>query len=123
MINYSQNLNIDFFYLKLRFKLKETLKNKVKSFNFKVEEIKTLEITMIVKIMKYIKKYLVVFNVNICNNNELNFDVISKNNTYFAYLNFTMNCTQSILDFEATIYIYCKKTYFSELNSINTYIA
>ena len=48
---------------------------------------------MIVKVMKYIKKYSTIFNVNIGNNNELNFDVISKNDIYFAYLNFTINCT------------------------------
>ena len=79
-----------FSHSKLKFKIKEIFKNKVKSLNFKVEEVKTLEIIMIVKIIKYIKEHSTIFDVNMCNNNELNFDVINENNTYFAYLNFTI---------------------------------
>ena len=78
---------------------------------------------MIVKIIKYIKEHSAIFDVNMCNNNELDFDVANKNNIYFAYLNFTINCTQFILDFEATTHICCKKTYFSKLNPTNIYIA
>ena len=112
-----------FSHSKLRFKLKATPKDKAKNPNFKVEEVKTPEITMIVKTMRYIKEHSAIFDVNTCNNNELDFDVINKNNIFFAYLNFIVNCTQFILDFGGTTYICCKKTYFSELNLTNTYIA
>ena len=49
--------------------------------------------TMIVKTIKYIKEHLIVFAVNMYNNNKLNFDVINENNIYFVYLNFTINYT------------------------------
>ena len=51
-----------------------------------------------------------------------NFDVNSKNNIYFVYLKFTMNCTSFILEFKTTIYIYCEKAYFNQLNPIYIYI-
>ena len=70
---------------------------------------KTFKITIIVRSMKYIKEHSTIFNTNIYHNNKLHFNIVSENNTYFAYLNFIIICSQFILDSKANIYIYIAK--------------
>ena len=75
--------NYYFSYSKLRLKFKR-FKNK--SSNLKIEEEfidNSLEMTMTVQTIKYIRKYLTIY--------KLDFDIIENINTDFVYLKFIVN--------------------------------